>query len=214
LGLLERPLGPARWGYYTTSDLYRAIREGKPHPGRTVIGFGANMLLAHADGARGRQALKELEFYAHADLFMNPLPRWQTSRCRSTQEPPSHHDRQILRTLAVGAHVFARRLWRWSSARVEDPSPSRRSMQRQERYAYVACPHRSRRYLDDRQLARIFHCRSGVRGWSSPSRSRCRRIRSRLGSREHGRVVFCPTQARHRRLVSPCIAGTPASLLR
>ena len=30
LGFLERPLGPARWGYYTTSDLYRAIREGKP----------------------------------------------------------------------------------------------------------------------------------------------------------------------------------------
>jgi anaerobic selenocysteine-containing dehydrogenase len=37
-----------------------------------VIGFGANMLLAHADGARGRAAPEELEFYAHADLFMNP----------------------------------------------------------------------------------------------------------------------------------------------
>src|SRR5262249_37676892 len=72
LGLLERPLGPARWKYYTTSDLYRAIRDGKPHPVRAVIGFGANMLLAHADGARGREALKELEFYAHTDLFMNP----------------------------------------------------------------------------------------------------------------------------------------------
>jgi anaerobic selenocysteine-containing dehydrogenase len=72
LGLAERPLGPARWGYYTTSDLYRAIREGKPHPVRAVIGFGANMLLAHADGARGRKALEELEFYVHADLFMNP----------------------------------------------------------------------------------------------------------------------------------------------
>jgi anaerobic selenocysteine-containing dehydrogenase len=72
LGLAERPLGPARWGYYSTRDLYRAIREGKPHPVRAVIGFGANMLLAHADGARGREALKELEFYAHADLFMNP----------------------------------------------------------------------------------------------------------------------------------------------
>src|SRR5262249_41251143 len=58
LGLAERPLGPARWGYYTTSDLYRAIREGKPHPVRAVIGFGANMLLAHADGAGGREALK------------------------------------------------------------------------------------------------------------------------------------------------------------
>jgi anaerobic selenocysteine-containing dehydrogenase len=72
LGLLERPLGPARWGFYTTRDLYRAIREGKPHPVRAVIGFGANMLLAHADGARGREALKELEFYVRADLFMNP----------------------------------------------------------------------------------------------------------------------------------------------
>ncbi len=56
LGLTERPLGPARWGYYTTRDLYRAIREGKPHPVRAVIGFGANMLLAHADGGPGREA--------------------------------------------------------------------------------------------------------------------------------------------------------------
>ena len=72
LGLTERPLGPARWGYYTTKDLYRAIREGKPHPVRAVVGFGANMLLAHADGTHGREALQELEFYAHGDLFMNP----------------------------------------------------------------------------------------------------------------------------------------------
>jgi anaerobic selenocysteine-containing dehydrogenase len=72
VGLAQRPLGPARWGHLTTSDLYRAIREGKPYPVRAVIGFGANMLLAHADGKGGREALKALEFYAHADLFMNP----------------------------------------------------------------------------------------------------------------------------------------------
>src|SRR5271167_4569245 len=72
LGLADRPLGPARWGFVTTRDLYRAIVDGRPYPVRAVIGFGANMLLAHADGARGRQALKALEFYAHADLFMNP----------------------------------------------------------------------------------------------------------------------------------------------
>jgi anaerobic selenocysteine-containing dehydrogenase len=72
LGLAERPLGPARWGYYSVRDLYRAICERKPHRVSAVIGFGANMLLAHADGASGREALKELEFYAHADLFMNP----------------------------------------------------------------------------------------------------------------------------------------------
>jgi anaerobic selenocysteine-containing dehydrogenase len=72
LGIADRPLGPARFGYYATSDLYRAIRERKPYPVRAVIGFGANMLLAHAAGGEGREALKQLEFYAHADLFMNP----------------------------------------------------------------------------------------------------------------------------------------------
>jgi anaerobic selenocysteine-containing dehydrogenase len=72
LGLDKRPLGPARWGYVSTRDLYDAILERKPYPVRAVIGFGANMLLAHADGRRGREALKSLEFYAHADLFMNP----------------------------------------------------------------------------------------------------------------------------------------------
>jgi anaerobic selenocysteine-containing dehydrogenase len=72
LGLAERPLGPARWGFVTTRDLYRAILEGTPYPVRAVIGFGANMLLAHADGRHGREALKALTFYAHSDLFMNP----------------------------------------------------------------------------------------------------------------------------------------------
>ena len=39
---------------------------------RGLIGFGANMLLSHADGVRGRKALAALDFYAHADLFMTP----------------------------------------------------------------------------------------------------------------------------------------------
>ncbi|HXU91824.1 MAG TPA: molybdopterin-dependent oxidoreductase [Methylomirabilota bacterium] len=72
LGLAERPLGPARWGWVGTPDLYRAILEGTPYPVRAMIGFGANMLLAHADGRRGREALKTLDFYAHLDLFMTP----------------------------------------------------------------------------------------------------------------------------------------------
>jgi anaerobic selenocysteine-containing dehydrogenase len=72
VGRVERPLGPARWGYVGTHDLYRAILEATPYPVRTVIGFGANMLLAHAEGRYGREALKALDFYAHADVFMNP----------------------------------------------------------------------------------------------------------------------------------------------
>jgi len=31
-----------------------------------------NLPVAHADGRRGREALAALEFYAHADIFMNP----------------------------------------------------------------------------------------------------------------------------------------------
>ena len=70
LGRAERPLGPARWNSVTTRDLYRAILEEKPYPIRGLIGFGSNMLMAHADGGHGRTALAALEFYAHADLFM------------------------------------------------------------------------------------------------------------------------------------------------
>ncbi len=72
VGLAQRPLGPARWSFIGTPDLYQAILEGTPYPVRAVIGFGANVLLAHADGRRGREALKALDFYAHTDLFMNP----------------------------------------------------------------------------------------------------------------------------------------------
>jgi anaerobic selenocysteine-containing dehydrogenase len=72
VGVAERPLGPARWGWISTPDLYRAILEGTPYPVRAMLGFGANMLLAHADGRRGREALRALDFYAHLDLFMTP----------------------------------------------------------------------------------------------------------------------------------------------
>ena len=72
LGLAERPLGTARWNNVTSGDLYRAILDKKPYPVRGLLGFGANLLLAHAEVRRGREALTALEFYAHADLFMNP----------------------------------------------------------------------------------------------------------------------------------------------
>jgi anaerobic selenocysteine-containing dehydrogenase len=72
IGAAERPLGPARWNNVSTQDFYRAALEGAPYPVRTLIGFGANLLLAQADPVRGRAALSSLDFYAHADLFMNP----------------------------------------------------------------------------------------------------------------------------------------------
>lgn len=72
LGLAERPLGPSRWQFATTDEVYRAILERRPYPVRGLVGFGANLLMAHADSARGREALAALDFYVHADLFMNP----------------------------------------------------------------------------------------------------------------------------------------------
>lgn len=72
LGLAERPLGPAQSGSVTTGELYRAILEGQPYPIRGLLGFGSNMLLAHADSAHGREALARLDFYAHCDMFMTP----------------------------------------------------------------------------------------------------------------------------------------------
>ncbi len=52
--------------------MYRAILEQRPYAVRGLIGFGANLLLAHADVQRGREALAALDFYVHADLFMTP----------------------------------------------------------------------------------------------------------------------------------------------
>jgi anaerobic selenocysteine-containing dehydrogenase len=72
LGLQERPLGPSRWQFVTTDEVYRAILEERPYPVRGLVGFGANLLMAHADSQRGRAALAALDFYVHADLFMNP----------------------------------------------------------------------------------------------------------------------------------------------
>ena len=72
VGRAERPLGPTTSGSVLAQGRYRAILEGTPYPVRAVISFGANMLLAHADGIRGREALASLNFYAHADLFMKP----------------------------------------------------------------------------------------------------------------------------------------------
>jgi anaerobic selenocysteine-containing dehydrogenase len=72
LGLRERPLGPSRWGFVTSEELYRGILERQPYGVHGVVGFGANLLLSHADGRRGREALAALDFYVHTDLFMNP----------------------------------------------------------------------------------------------------------------------------------------------
>jgi anaerobic selenocysteine-containing dehydrogenase len=72
LGFSERPLGPSRWQFVTTEEMYRGMLETQPYGVHGLVDFGANLLLSHAAGQRGRQALAALDFYVHADLFMNP----------------------------------------------------------------------------------------------------------------------------------------------
>lgn len=72
IGLAERPLGPSRYDHVASAELYRAILDQEPYAVRALVNFGSNLLLAHADGERGRDALAALDFLVHADLFMNP----------------------------------------------------------------------------------------------------------------------------------------------
>jgi anaerobic selenocysteine-containing dehydrogenase len=72
LGVAESPLGPPASGWVTAADFCRAALDGDPYPIRALVGFGTNLLLAHADGARTGRALEALEFFVHADLFMTP----------------------------------------------------------------------------------------------------------------------------------------------
>jgi len=72
LGLADRPLGPSRFDHVTSGEIYRAILDHQPYAVRGLVSFGSNLLVAHADGERGRQALAALDFHVHADHFMNP----------------------------------------------------------------------------------------------------------------------------------------------
>jgi anaerobic selenocysteine-containing dehydrogenase len=72
LGVADRPLGPARFGFVTGEALYNAALEGRPYRARALVNFGANFVMAHGDSARGRSALAALDFFVHADLFLSP----------------------------------------------------------------------------------------------------------------------------------------------
>jgi anaerobic selenocysteine-containing dehydrogenase len=69
LGLDQRPLGPARYGFITGEDFYTAALDGRI---TTLVSFGGNMVMAHADSSRGRHALRALDFFVQAGLFMTP----------------------------------------------------------------------------------------------------------------------------------------------
>jgi len=72
LGRAERPLGVGRFDSICSADLYRAILDHRPYRVRGLVSFGSNLPMAHADGETALKAFQALDFYVHADLFMNP----------------------------------------------------------------------------------------------------------------------------------------------
>ncbi|HET6168472.1 MAG TPA: molybdopterin-dependent oxidoreductase [Marmoricola sp.] len=69
VGLEKRPLGPARFGFVTGEDLYDAALDRRI---TALMAFGGNLVMAHADSRRGRDALRSLDFFAQAEVFMTP----------------------------------------------------------------------------------------------------------------------------------------------
>lgn len=76
LGADERPLGPARNGWITEFDLYRAILQEQPYLVKGLVGFGSNLLLSRPGLETAKQALEKLDFYVHADLFLTPMAHY------------------------------------------------------------------------------------------------------------------------------------------
>ena len=73
LGREERSLGPeAIFGWITSDALYKGLLDRKPYGVNALVSFGLNLLVSHADGERGAEALDALDFMVHADLFMTP----------------------------------------------------------------------------------------------------------------------------------------------
>ncbi len=71
LGLTERPLGPGTMGWISSKDLYQAVVHETPYPVKAMVSFGANPQLTKPPTNESETALKQLDFYVHADLFMN-----------------------------------------------------------------------------------------------------------------------------------------------
>jgi anaerobic selenocysteine-containing dehydrogenase len=72
IGLDDRPLGPARFEFITGEDFYNAALEERPYRARAFVNFGANLVMAHGDSQRGRDALAALDFFVHVDIFPSP----------------------------------------------------------------------------------------------------------------------------------------------
>lgn len=72
LGASERPLGPAATRMTQSYEVYKAILTGKPYPIKGFISFGGGLLMSNGDTLMGREALKQLDFFAQVEIFPAP----------------------------------------------------------------------------------------------------------------------------------------------
>jgi len=74
LGYDKKPLGPA--GIPASSiqayDVFDSILSCRPYPIKALVAFGGNTVTANSHSIAGRDALKKLDFFVQADLFMTP----------------------------------------------------------------------------------------------------------------------------------------------
>lgn len=67
----DKPLGPWKMGWVNSNDLHRSVVQQAPYKTRALIAFGGNPVATKPNEAFVRETLRKLEFYVHADLFMN-----------------------------------------------------------------------------------------------------------------------------------------------
>jgi anaerobic selenocysteine-containing dehydrogenase len=76
LGLDDRPLGPPQRGWITTRDLFRAVAQEQPYPVSCFVSFGSNFLLSKPTTPGAEAALRQLDFFALAELHVTPTARF------------------------------------------------------------------------------------------------------------------------------------------
>jgi anaerobic selenocysteine-containing dehydrogenase len=189
LGLAERPLGPARQGWATAADAYRAMLHGTPYPVRGMVGFGANLLLSAPGAGIARAALTSLDFLVYADLFLTPtaaladvvLPvssAWEREGIRVGFGPTQDGER----------HVQLRR-------QVVAPRGEARSD------IWIVCELAKRLGLTDRFFGGDEH--TGHRFMLEPTGVTLEQLRASPGG------VRTTTASRYRRYAEPTAAGAP-----
>ncbi|MEM5460200.1 molybdopterin-dependent oxidoreductase [Paraburkholderia phytofirmans] len=75
IGLSERPIGPPSEGRVKPTDVFRAVRSGKPYRIRAIVGFGTNHLATQTDVEEIRAGLQETEFHVQCDMIETPTAR-------------------------------------------------------------------------------------------------------------------------------------------